>query len=134
MALTATEKAQIRLYLGYPDYFRYKHTRLESVLDNISPESEALIRDSLTKLTTVETAILDAGTNTAGLKRVDEIWFENGSKRSLEVRKTGRQYVSRISIITGVPIYSDVFGSTGYLGDKFSGLGSPNNGGWYGLG
>lgn len=138
MALDATQKAKIRLYLGYPDYFRYQHTRLESVLNNLSPEAETQIADCLTKLETIEAAVLDSGTNTAGIKRVDEIWFETGSKRAVEVRKTGRQFVGRISIITGVPIYSDVFGSDGYLGDTFSGLGGGGggrrNGGWYGVG
>lgn len=133
--LTETQKAKIRLYLGYPDYFRSKHTRLESVLENLSPESEDLIGASLTKLDTIEAALLEAGTDGAGVKRVDEIWFDNGKQRTSEIRKLGRQYVSRISIITGVPIYSDVFGGSGYLGDSFSGLGGRgSNGGWYGLG
>lgn len=131
--LTATQKAQIRLYLGYPDFFRYKHTRLESVLENLSPESELLIVDALTKLVTIEDASLEAGTAGAGVKRVDEIWFETGTVRTTEIKKTGRQYVGRLSIITGVPIYSDVFGSGGFLGDTFSGLGGRATG-FYGLG
>lgn len=134
--LTDTEKAQIRLYLGYPDHMRYQHTRLESVLNNLSAEAEVLVRAQLTKLETVETALLENGTEGAGIKRVDEIWFENGSIATTQVRKTGRQYVARISIITGVSIYSDVFGSAGYLGDSFSrsGSGGRRTGGWYGLG
>ncbi len=133
---TDEQKAKIRLYLGYPDHFRYKHTRLESVVDNLSAEAETIVIDLLAKLETVETAVLDAGINGAGIRRVDEIWFENGSKRSSEVKKTGRQYVARISIITGVPIYSDVFGTQGYLGDSFSGSGGGQRspGGFFGLG
>lgn len=134
--LTDTQKAQIRLYLGYPDMLRYRHTRLESVLLNLSPEAEVIVAGCLTTLVTVEAAILEAGTSGAGLKRVDEIWFENGTVRSSEIKKTGRQYVSRISITLGVPIYSDVFGSQGYLGDTFSGSGGGQRGGagFYGLG
>jgi len=135
--LTDMQKAQVRLYLGYPDHFRYKHTRLESVLDRLSPEAEVLVTKSLEKLETIENILLEAGTTGAGLKRVDEIWFDNGSVRTVEIRKSGRQFVARISIITGVPIYSDVFGSQGYLGDTFSGgFGKPDNGGWrfFGLG
>lgn len=134
--LTDSQKAKIRLYLGYPDLFRYKHTRLESVLNNLSIDAESQIADLLGKLETVETAVLDAGTNAAGVRRVDEIWFETGSKRATEVRKLGRQYVGRLSIITGVPIYSDVFGTQGYLGDSFSGSGGGQRqgGGFFGLG
>ena len=134
--LTETQKAQIRMYLGCSDYWHYKHTRLESVLNNISPESETLIVAALDKLATVEAAIMSSGVAGAGIKRVDEVWFENGSKSVDVVRKTGRQWVGRISIILGVPIYSDIFGTAGYLGDSFSGLGgrSGGGGGWYGLG
>ncbi len=135
--LTDMQKAQVRLYLGYPDHFRYKHTRLESVLDRLSPEAETLVARALEKLESIETVLLEAGTEGAGLKRVDEIWFENGTVRTSEIRRSGRQFISRISIITGVPIYSDVFGSQGYLGDSFSGgFGKRDNGDgrFFGLG
>ena len=133
--LTEMQKAQIRQYLGYPDYFRYKHTRLESVLTNMSPEAEVLIADTLTKLSTIEQQILDA-TAQAGVIRVDEIWLEKtGVQRILQMRKNGRMYVSRLSTIVGVPIYSDVFGGGGYLGDNFSGPpAGTRGGGFYGLG
>jgi|CXWL01.1.fsa_nt_gi hypothetical protein len=121
--LSDMQKAQTRLYLGYPDFFRYRHTRLESVLDNLSPDAEVQIAEVLAKIVTVESALLDAGTAGAGIKRVDEIWFENGTVRTSVVRRSGRIYVARLSIITGVPVYSDVFGTQGYLGDSFSGLG-----------
>jgi hypothetical protein len=131
--LTEDQKASIRLYLGYPDEFRYKHTRLESMLTNLSAPAETQIAGLLAKLATIETAFMTTGVTNAGVKRVDEIWFENGSKAASEVRKTGRTLVGRISIITGVPIYSDVFGTAGYLGDSFS-PGGGRSTGFYGLG
>lgn len=130
--LTDMQKATVRLYLGYPDHFRYKHTRLESVLENLSVEADAQVAALLVKVDTIETLILESA-QTAGVKRVDEIWFETGSKRPAELRKAGKQYVARISIITGVPIYSDVFGSQGYLGDSFSSGGGRSTG-FYGVG
>lgn len=135
--LSDAQKAQIRLYLGYPDYFRYKHTRLESVLDNLSPDAETLIGTALTTLVTIQTSLLAASTTQAGVKRVDEIWFDNSFKRPATIRSIGRMYVGQISIITGVPIYSDVFGTGGYLGDSFSGSGGGarlGNGSFFGLG
>lgn len=151
--LTDTQKASVRLYLGYPDYFRYQHTRLESVLNNLSPEAETLVSDGLTNLAAIEVGIANgagsastsAAMSAAGIKRVDEVWFfspaeansSGGSLAFKNLKAAGRYYVTRISIITGVPIYSDVFGTAGYLGDTFSGLGgggNRRNGGWYGLG
>jgi hypothetical protein len=118
---TDTEKAQIRLYLGRPDQFRYVDTRLESMLTTVSAEAEVIVRAALAKLVTIEAAMTsDDAIENAGLKRVDEIWFENGWRRLAEIRKLGRMQVGRISITLGVPIYSDVFGSAGYLGDSFS--------------
>jgi|SRR6185369_3257819 len=131
---TEMEKAQIRLYLGYPDHFRYRHTRLESVLTRLSPESEVLVQKALENLATIESTLLTAGGDEAGVKRVDEIWFDNGWRRASEIRKSGRMYVTRISIITGVPIYSDVFGRSGYLGDSFTNGGSRYGDGFFGLG
>lgn len=86
------------------------------MLNILSPEAYAQVIELLAKLETIETALIEAGTAGAGVKRVDEIWFDNGWMRSSQVRKTGRMYAARISIITGVPIVCDVFGTDGYLG------------------
>lgn len=151
MALTATQKAQIRLYLGYPDHMRYIHTRLESVLTNLSAEAETLVSAALTNLAVVDTGIATgaasaataAAATAAGIKRVDEVWFFSGSEGNGQtsiafrnLKDAGHHYVSRISIITGVPIYSNVFGREGYRGDSFSrsGGGGRRNGSFYGLG
>lgn len=132
--LTEQQKSSIRLYLGYPDRYRFRNSRLESVIDNLSPDAEVQVATLLENLATVESALLKAGVTQAGVKRVDEIWFENGKVRVIEIRKTGRMYASRLSIITGVPIYSDAFGTNGYFGDSFlPGNGEPT-GGFFNLG
>lgn len=132
MAFTLDEQAQIRLYLGYPDIFRYQNTRLEGVIavdGALHLEAEAVVRTALANLVNVENAILNSGIARAGLKRVDEIEFF-ASRTLTELRRWGRMYAGRISITLGVPIYSDVFGDEGYLGDKYSagGLGAPERG------
>lgn len=131
MAFTATQQTQIRLYLGYPDAFRYKNTRLESMIDDgaLSPEAETSVIAMLASIALIEAKILSTGLDAAGIKAVDEIhFFEN--KTWKELRNYGKMYVGRVSITLGVPIYSDVFGTGGYLGDKYSagGLGTPDNG------
>ncbi len=130
--LQPTEKARIRLYLGYPDLLRYKHSRLESMLTSLSDEAETLVRENLAALVTVESLLLTS-TGNAGIRRVDEIWFDTGTSQLTGQRKAGRQYVSRLSILLGVPIYSDVFGGAGYLGDKFSGY-ERGGAGFYSVG
>lgn len=144
MALTLREKAKIRLYLGHPDGYRYKNTRLESILDNLSEEAHELLRECLESLAAVEQGAIDvastiaatATVTAAGIKRVDEIWFETGSSSSSSssgsssggfssLKEAGRFFVSRISIITGVPIANNAFGSLGYGGDSFA----PGSGG-----
>jgi hypothetical protein len=131
MALTTEQHAKIRLYLGYPDLWRYRDTRLEGILTGIqlSPEAEALISAALTALESVEEQILTGSIGMSGVKRVDEIEFFAGSRLQTETFKYGRMYVGRISITLGVPIYSDVFGTTGYLGDKYSAGGLGSRGG-----
>lgn len=134
MSLTLSQRSSIRLYLGYPDVYRYKDTRLESVFESISDEAEALIVSALASITTVEAQIA-AVQAAAGLKRVDDIWFQDGQSMLNGLRRQGRQYVSRISITLGVTVYSDVFGVAGYLGDAYSGAPqSGRGGGFFNLG
>jgi hypothetical protein len=90
-----------------PDLFRQLETRLESMLDTMS---DTLVRDVLTKLDPVDTAIL-AGLPTAGLREVDEILFF--ATRMAELRRAGRRYVGQIPVVLGVPIVGDHFGASG---------------------
>lgn len=123
MAFSDAEKALIRQYLGYADIFRYQNPRLEGVLTkSLSPEAEDLVRTHMASLVEVEKKIISQGIATAGLQRADDIWFYRGSTY-IELRNWGRIYCGRISIILGVPIYSDIFSPTGYLGDSFSQFG-----------
>lgn len=127
---TATQQTSIRLYLGYPDSFRYKDTRLESMFmpGAISDEAITSVLASLTSIAAIETQILGRGLGASGVKAVDEIEFFEG-KNSEELRNYGKMYVGRISITLGVPIYSNVFGNHGYLGDKYSAGGLGNSSG-----
>jgi hypothetical protein len=135
---TELQKAQIRQYLGYPDPFKYKHPRLESMFlqGALSAEAESLCVLALQNLSTIEAFVLSRGLSTSGIKRVDVIEFFQG-KSSHEIRSWGRMYVTRLSITLGVPKYSDVFGNSGYLGDKLGvggGLGPPYSGNFFPLG
>lgn len=133
MALTSTEKANARLYLGYPTLFRYQNTRLESVLGDLDADAETLARSILTELTTLDAAIAAASLSGArgALKAVDEVeWYapKDSMVKVVGFVERGRMLVTRLSLIFGVPLYGDYFGSYGYPGDTFSSGGVPGNG------
>ena len=117
--------------MGYPDIFRYKNPRLESIIagDVIQQETADLVRTYLADFQTVEAKILSRGLAVAGLKRADEVEFYNGTAYR-ELRSWGKMYVARISIALGIPVYSDVFDTRGYSGDSYSAgsLGSSYHG------
>jgi hypothetical protein len=129
--LTPSEKTKIRMYLGYPSNWRYKHPRLEGVLENdIDDDVAAEIRAALANVADLDAKIASDGISSAGIKRVEDIEFFASGRVSIELRQWGKFYVNRISILLGVPIYSDYFGSSGYYGDRFSagGLANPGSG------
>lgn len=143
MALTDQQKAKIRRFLGYPDIFRYKNTRLEGVLQSgtISAEVETLIVADIAKLDALDDALTSTGGTAiggAGVKKVDEIEFFGSGQTITDLRNIGRMLVGRISTALGVPTFADFFSPAGYPGDFYSelgGMGRPNrNGGPIGLG
>ena len=128
MSLALAERASIRLYLGIPDKFRFADTRLEGMLDNITDEAVDQVRKILANLAIVDNLILTVGLTNVGLSRVDEIYWQRGALQINQQRRQGRQYISQLSIILGVCIYSDFYGADGYRGDSFSPFGNRANG------
>lgn len=124
--LQLAEKARIRQLLGYPDEFRYANTRLEGCLNTISDEAIDQARAILALVANVDNLILTIGLANIGLKRVDEIWFTDGVTQINQQRKAGRIFIGQLSILLGVPTYGDYYGTAGYPGDSFSGLGGAN--------
>jgi hypothetical protein len=130
---TLAQQAQIRQYLGYADLYRYKNTRLEGVIagvGTIGPDAVALVVADLAAIAQIEAKILETTISITNVKKVDDVEFFPALQGMKMIRTLGRMYVGRISITVGVPIYSDIFGTQGYLGDTYSasGLGSPGLG------
>lgn len=132
--LQLAEKQRIRLLLGYPAEFRYANTRLEGILVTVDDEGVDQIRGVLTEIAIVDNLITTIGYANLGLKQVDEIHFFDGVTQINQQRKAGRILIGRLSIILGVPPYGDYYGSQGYPGDSFSGLGGANGSRHYNLG
>lgn len=128
MAFSDTQKAKIRRYLGYPDIYRDHDPRLESALDVVGGRAEvqALIEADLAALEALETK-LTSTQSYGGVRRADDIEFFPGEQIA-SLRTEGRRFVGRMSITLGVPIASDVFGSTGYGGDGWMGIATQYGG------
>lgn len=137
MALTAVQQTQIRAYLGYPDLWRYKDTRLEGVIGNtiLGPEAEERVTLILRRLVVIDNRMFGDGVtagvilSASGIEQVDEIKFFAGMAIK-EVVSIGRKLINQLSIIFGVPLNADYYGVNGYPGDTYSagGLGSGGGG------
>lgn len=114
MALTETQKAQIRTYLGYSDMSRQGFQDLEGVMLNLSAAAETIVGSLLTSLTTIDTSLADVSSaNRAGIIEVDNggVKWADGSSAGVAVAKQGRILVRRLSTILGIAPASDAFGS-----------------------
>lgn len=123
MAFTEAQKVKLRLYLGYPDTFQQNNTRLESAFTVIGGRAatQTEVESVLASLANIETTIVSSLTS-AGLKSVGRgavEWYQNAEIKAK--RNEGRAYCGRLSIIFGVPLAGDAFGTDGYRGDGWMG-------------
>jgi len=133
MAFTAAQQVQIRKYLGYPQVFRYRNSRLEDAITVVGADvdSSAEVVSILASIAGVETGLTSALEN-AGLKRAEDIeWYQSSASGSSEVdtkRAEGRRFCARLSQLFGVPLLNDAFGTAGYEDDGFMGVGHQYGG------
>jgi hypothetical protein len=117
MALTETQRAAVRLYLGWSARFHQFDSRLEQALDAVGslPESAALITASISStppgllalLADLESRIRGAyGRLKAG--KVGSIELNAGEIGQL--RSEGRRLVGQLATLLGVEVGSDPFG------------------------
>lgn len=100
MALTDGQKAQIRLYLGYPDVNRSLRPDLEGAMLALSADAELLIEDLLTRLDTLQTA-LEGHWVYQAVVRAEEVTL-SGMDGLVALRSEGKRLVNQISSILGV--------------------------------
>ncbi len=135
MGLQLAERQRVRTLLGFPNRFRFASTRLESMLITLDDEAVDQVRGILVNIATVDNLILSIGLANLGLKRVDEVWFQDGVTQINQQRKAGRIFIGQLSIILGVPINADYYSSSGYPGDSFApGLGRANGSRFFNVG
>lgn len=108
MALTDTQKAQVRFYLGYQDQFRNMNTTLESQLSaGLSAEAEVIVGATLVSLAAVDTQLTAAHGRLKALKVGSITLTGDGEVKAL--RSEGRMYVGRIASLYGVQPINDVY-------------------------
>ena len=126
MAFTEAQRVKIRLYLGFPDVFRANDPRLEGAMDVIGAraDTQAEVVACLAALVLAETKIATL-LGSAGIKKVDEVEFfqaqSGGSAAVRDACSNARMWASRLSILMGVPLMGDAFGTRGYQGDSMFG-------------
>lgn len=115
MALTGTERASIRRYLGYPARFHEWDTILEQAMNALDgTDDEAVVRTELARCAAID-AELDAldGSIQDVVNAGSTIRLSPAQQLSV-IRSRGRQAVARLSALFAVPIRSDAFGTGGY--------------------
>lgn len=100
MALTDGQKAQIRLYLGYPDVNRSTRPALEGAMLALSADAELLVEDLLTRLDTLQTS-LEGHWSFQAVKRAEEVTL-SGFDGLVALRSEGRRLVNQLASILGV--------------------------------
>lgn len=112
MAFTATQKANVRYYLGYPDQFRDVGSTLESGLaGGLSAEGETIVIALLASLAAIDSNLTSALARLKALK-VGSIELP-GFGEIQALRSEGRRLAARLATIFGVEVQSDVFAEGG---------------------
>lgn len=114
MALTNSQKVQIRLYLGWSARFRQFDSRLEGAfhaLDALEtdgdPDTLAMVVDILADLADLEPMIVDAYSRLQATK-LGSIDLDAVKEIGM-LRSEGRRLVGRLSATMGIPVRHDVF-------------------------
>jgi hypothetical protein len=107
MALSETEKAQIRMYLGWSQRHFQDNPRLEMAFSAVTAEAEVIIKAELASCILFDQRI-DAATKRFKAHEVGSITLQGETELSL-LRSLGRQHVGRIARTLGVDVMHDVF-------------------------
>ncbi len=110
MALTDTQKAEVRLYLGYSDASRGGPGDLERALVSLSTPAETQVAALLTSLAGIDTRLAASWDRQKVLKAEDVVLAGEGELRAL--RGEGSRLVRRLATILGVPVGESPFQSS----------------------
>lgn len=100
MALDSTQKAKIRRYLGYPDSGRDQYYDLEGAFTTLSAAGEVEVEAIMADIAAIDTRST-AVAGTAGLTRVEDVWFSSGDGfRDLDARRA--RLIGELAALLGI--------------------------------
>lgn len=106
--LTATEKAKVKLYLGYPRL----ETRIDTFLIGFTPEEYLLVQGMLAKIEAALDAQASAAVTNGPYKRIEEVEF-NGMDGAALFSELGTRLCKQLADFLGVTLYNTPFGKGG---------------------
>ena len=129
MALTDTQKADIRFFLGWSARFQQTDSRLEQAMSSIAtvPDSETLVIAGIASCKDIDTKLLTAHGRIKAMA-VGSIDLP-GPMEIRMLRSEGRRHASRMAHTLGVEIRHDAFSPGPYRGQ--AGYGGVRSGGNY---
>lgn len=109
MALTATQKAQVRFYLGMQDNLQEAWLSFTSQLNTLTAEGEVIVADLIDKLAAIDDQLEQAPSRLKALK-VGSIEL-SGFGEIEGLRAEGRRLVGRLCSMFGISApLADVYG------------------------
>lgn len=111
MALSESQRAQVRLFLGY-DRGRDLHPALESRWDALNSDEETQVAAALSALSALDTKLLSAALENLDASKVDEVVML-GPEQLRALRAQGRMLVRRLGIVFAVDSLRDYFDDGG---------------------
>lgn len=107
MALTDTQKASVRRFLGFPDGNRLARSSLEGAMDSLSAEGEVVVEAILDQLATINSTLAGSWSRQKVL-RAEEVTLA-GAEEIRALRAEGRRLANELAALLGVTILVDVF-------------------------
>lgn len=114
MALEDSDKAQIRMYLGYSGKYFQVDSILEQAMISVSADSDlqTLLLQQVARCQDVD-AKLQAADNRQKLQSADQgAIVYRGPTELAALRSQGRMAVGRLAALLGVPVRHDAFSSS----------------------
>lgn len=108
MSLTATQKAEIRRFMGYSDLTQGYYSTLEGALNALSAEAELQVATILTDLAAIE-AQLRTSWSRQKVKRAEDVELA-GHDELVALYREGNRLAGLLGTVTGVPVAQAPFG------------------------
>lgn len=111
MALTLTEKADLRKFLGYTDLDQGQYSDVEGSMLAVSDEGQVQLRVLLADLATIESRLRDSWKHQKAV-RVEQVTLA-GADEIINLRREGSRLASNCASILGLRVAVNYFTESG---------------------